>query len=184
MKLFFLGPRIFGIRPGLIARPRELFPARVLGAPEQTTGSFLYVIRGTHGLVKIGMTMDPQARLAALQTGSPFPLELIYIAAVPDDAGYAVEQAAHALLEQSRVSGEWFSCRPDRASQAVEQAAASLGIPLLRTPPELVERILSVTQATLAYPPLKLPYGLRLILGVLLGCLAAALVQVTLLRGF
>jgi len=140
MRLFFLGPRILGIRTGISINPRDLVPQRPAGTLE---GSFVYVVQGTHGLVKIGVSQDPNQRLAALQTGSPFPLTMPYISATPG-TGFDIEAEAHRLLDQHRVQGEWFSVRPSRAVEAIGQAAASLGQPLLPVTADMAERIRTV----------------------------------------
>lgn len=68
---------------------------------ERTTN--IYFIRGGD-LVKIGSAVDVQARLKALQTGSPVRLELI--GALSAFAGEEYE--FHAELAKFRVHGEWF----------------------------------------------------------------------------
>jgi T5orf172 domain len=90
--------------------------------------SYVYVISGPHGLSKIGVTTNPTARLAALQTGSGFPISFSYLMSVASTRGaYAVEQRAHAALSRNRVAGEWFDVAPDDAVAAVKDAAAALG---------------------------------------------------------
>nr|WP_237518240.1 GIY-YIG nuclease family protein [Streptomyces sp. SID4982] len=66
---------------------------------------FAYAI-GTpdHKLVKIGCTGSPRKRLAALQTGSPVPLSIIWLQV----GGYELEQHLHRTLAGRRLRGEWF----------------------------------------------------------------------------
>ena len=64
-------------------------------------------IQGQAGHHKIGVSTDPIARLAQLQTGSPVPLRFAYIGATRSN-GYNIEAAAHALLDAHRQEGEWF----------------------------------------------------------------------------
>lgn len=138
MRLFFIGPRIFGIRPGISINPRDL---RTRTPSSTVEGSFLYVVQGTHDLVKIGVSKDPNERLAALQTGSPFPLAMPYIVATPG-SGFDIEAEAHRLLDSHRVQGEWFSVRTRAAVEAIGTAAASLGQPILPVDAALADRIL------------------------------------------
>ena len=59
--------------------------------------------RPTH--VKVGFTAgDPWKRVAALQTGCPFPLALVHV--IPGNP--ELETALHYSLHEDRVSGEWF----------------------------------------------------------------------------
>jgi hypothetical protein len=87
MRFFFIGPRILGIRPGISFGLNELL--RLATKPkynkpgEPMTGSFLYVIRGDHNLVKVGVSTNPTARLASLRTGSAFPIDFSYLAVTP-----------------------------------------------------------------------------------------------------
>lgn len=55
--------------------------------------------------IKIGVTNDPNRRLASLQTGSPERLELI--GAAPGDR--FTEARLHAELQHDRLLGEWFA---------------------------------------------------------------------------
>jgi hypothetical protein len=109
MRFFFIGPRILGIRPGISFGASELL--RLATKPKQNkpsepvTGSFVYVIRGDHNMVKVGVTTNPQARLASLRTGSAFPIDFSYIAVTPG-TGYDIEAGAHAMLAQV-CHGAW-----------------------------------------------------------------------------
>lgn len=62
-----------------------------------------YFIRGTlTGLIKIGESIDPVARLGDLAACGSEPLELLAVCSVP-------ERALHAELAEHRVHGEWFT---------------------------------------------------------------------------
>jgi hypothetical protein len=110
MRFFFIGPRILGIRPGISFGLNELL--RIANRPKQRpaepmTGSFLHVIRGDHNMVKIGVSTNPNARLASLRTASAFPIDFSYIAVTPG-TGFDIEAGAHEMLKGHRCSGEWF----------------------------------------------------------------------------
>jgi len=64
---------------------------------------YVYFIR-SGDTVKIGMTVDPAARLRTLQTSHHVLLDLL--AAVPAHA--ALESAIHAKFSDLRGEGEWF----------------------------------------------------------------------------
>ena len=66
-------------------------------------GSVVYFIRGTN-LIKIGCSDDPEARLKALQIGSPAPLRIV----ASISGGYELERTLHARFVKYRAHGEWF----------------------------------------------------------------------------
>jgi hypothetical protein len=56
VRFFFLGPRIFGIRPGISLGASDFRKAFAPRAPRSNmTGSFVYVIEGAAGHHKIGV---------------------------------------------------------------------------------------------------------------------------------
>ena len=128
MRFFISGPRLFGgfIRPGVSFAASPGFGARSYTAPEN---DFVYVIAGEHGLTKVGISQDPAARLATLQTASPFRLRLAHIAPANGRA-FEVEQEAHLILQNCRQSGEWFATSPEMAIAAVYAASDRIGAPL------------------------------------------------------
>jgi hypothetical protein len=147
MRFFFTGPRIFGIRPGISFGANELL--RLATKPKQNklgepmTGSFLYVIRGDHNLVKIGVSTNPNARLAQLRTASAFPIDFSYIAVTPG-TGFDIEAGAHAMLTSHRCNGEWFDVQPEIAVAAIAGAAHKIGQPLLPVTAEVASQILQI----------------------------------------
>ena len=71
---------------------------------------YVYVIRaGTKGAIKIGVAMNIERRIATLQTGNAFKLNLI--ALIPCDnrkKAQALEARIHRFFERQRIRGEWF----------------------------------------------------------------------------
>ena len=60
-------------------------------------------------MYKVGLAGDPMKRLSALQTGSPYKLNLISITHLLEDgAARRFESRCHDLLAAHRASGEWF----------------------------------------------------------------------------
>lgn len=55
--------------------------------------------------VKIGYAVDPYARLATLQCGTPYSLRIIRIV----DGGQKAERWFHRRFAKLRIRGEWFS---------------------------------------------------------------------------
>lgn len=126
MRIWISGPRIFGglLRPGI---GFSLPPWR--SASAAALGDSCYVIQGAHGLCKIGMSANPAARLATLQTGSPHRLWLAFQAPAGGHA-LEIEQEAHSILSAHRAGGEWFLASPEMAIAAIYAASARLGYPL------------------------------------------------------
>jgi T5orf172 domain len=148
-RLWLSGPRIFGMRPGISFRFDELLrrpPPR-----RQLQGSFIYIIRGDHGLIKIGVSTNPSARLAQLRTASAVHLEIAYVGALRCN-GYAVEGEAHRTLADYRQNGEWFNCPVDMAVAAIGAAAYRLGEPIASGDPKLADEVVRIAAETAAEP--------------------------------
>ena len=144
MRFFLMGPRIFGIRPGVSFGAEDFRGRRTQRGPaEPMTGSFLYVIRGDHNMVKIGVSTNPNARLASLRTASAFPIDFSYIAVTPG-TGFDIEAGAHKMLKGHRCSGEWFDVPPEMAVAALAGAAHKLGQPILPITAEVANQILQI----------------------------------------
>ena len=133
MRIFVGSPKFAGIRAGasfdLSALWRRLQPT----ATGNAAGSFVYVIKDENGVCKVGVSTDPQTRIADLQTGSPQWLNFEYIA-MTDSDGFDVESEAHAILDKYRRAGEWFAVSPDMAVAALNAAAHRLGRTLTQVP--------------------------------------------------
>lgn len=179
MRFFFSGPRILGIRTGVSFGAEDFGGAarrRRQGAPtEPMTGSFLYVIRGDHNMTKVGVTTNPQARLAQLRTGSAFPIDFSYIAVTPG-TGFDIEAGAHAMLNSHRCNGEWFDVPPEMAVAAIAGAAHRLSQPLQPVTADMANQILQIcAQGGGAAPKRKLEDNpLFILICALLGGLVAA----------
>jgi hypothetical protein len=78
---------------------------------------YLYFIQSGadgRGPVKVGYAANVEARLATLQTGTPYKLYILAKIAFEDDNEAAkAEQTVHALLSASRMVGEWFEWSTD-----------------------------------------------------------------------
>ena len=98
--------------PSFKALAKRLGPRRVRSATDLGLASggllstWVYLVRGAEA-VKIGLTIDadPLNRLAALQTGSPVPLQLIGLI----QGNETHERELHSRFAQFRLHGEWFS---------------------------------------------------------------------------
>ena len=68
----------------------------------------IYFVGNGKGQVKIGYSKDPQSRLLSLQTGSPYPLELLAV----KPGGQNAEVELHTKYADDRLEGEWFQSTP------------------------------------------------------------------------
>lgn len=65
----------------------------------------VYFIRNTFdGSIKVGYSLDPEARLRQLQTASPHRLEIV----ATIEGGATEEGQIHEVLAEFRMEGEWF----------------------------------------------------------------------------
>lgn len=147
MRLRLNGPKIFGVRPTVSLGPEDFGkrmgkPGRFSNGRPQPSIGFIYVIRGEHGLIKVGSSTNPRARLAQLRTASPFPLEIDYLGCTRSDLYVEVEKTAHSILEGHRVNLEWFDCEPDIAVAAIHRAAYRLGDHVISADPDKIEDLL------------------------------------------
>lgn len=72
---------------------------------------YVYVMSNGRGQVKVGFTMSPPSRLAAMQTGSADSLSFSDIIVCRAGGGRNIEKAAHRMLKgrSKHIRGEWFS---------------------------------------------------------------------------
>lgn len=89
-----------------------------------TDMKFLYILRSTAGLVKVGIATDVHARRRALEFASGLEISVISTFG-PFFRAAGLEALVHRELEAHRTIGEWFACEPDRAVNAVCTAMAS-----------------------------------------------------------
>jgi len=86
--------------------PKAPRKTKIASQPTDNT-DYVYLIRmGPTKFYKIGKTNDPQGRLAALQTASPYKLKLLHT--FQADNASAAEESLHARFYGSRLEGEWF----------------------------------------------------------------------------
>jgi hypothetical protein len=73
---------------------------------------YLYLIRCNEDAYKIGIASDVRSRIASLQTGNPYKLELADCYSFPN--AEVVERALHVKFDGVRMVGEWFRLRGDQ----------------------------------------------------------------------
>jgi hypothetical protein len=82
---------------------------------------YLYLVR-CNDLVKIGITNDVEYRLRTMQTGNPYPLELIL--QFEYKSAMLVERVLHSKFSKFRVRGEWFRFTDDELETVVKTCLA------------------------------------------------------------
>lgn len=81
----------------------------------------LYIIAHRHAEklvkpVKVGITSNLKARIRAVQTGNPAPVEFAFVFDFPNaDIARSMELAFHNLQKEDRLTGEWFNIDVARA---------------------------------------------------------------------
>ena len=100
---------------------RQLLEAKKRG------GQCVYIIQAESGPLKVGIADSPTKRFGQIQASCWEDLEIVKVWWTP---GYfvsqRVESAAHTLLAEYRIRGEWFNASVDQASEAVEAAIAEV----------------------------------------------------------
>ena len=90
--------------------------------------TFVYVV-SCDVASKVGVSSQPEVRLATLQTGSPIPLQLFYLSLMPDESvARQCEAWVHDQLKSIRLHGEWFNIVPEDAALVVGDAVEFLGV--------------------------------------------------------
>lgn len=70
---------------------------------------YFMLCKAKRPIIKIGKSKDPQARLEHLQTGNPWPLEIVWkIECRSEKHSIYIEQSLHRYCKPWRARGEWF----------------------------------------------------------------------------
>lgn len=84
---------------------------------------YLYVAY-CKGYAKIGISEDPKARIRSMQSGCPFPIELLSIFPLSQKDAIAAEQASLTALNSAHWLSDWFKCTKNHALYAATQASS------------------------------------------------------------
>lgn len=82
----------------------------------------VYVIKSAMNICKIGISLDPEARLRGLLTAHGLGLEIVHLETVEASHAPLIERAAHKMLDKVRSNGEWFRVSEEKAIHAVRVA--------------------------------------------------------------
>lgn len=90
-------------------------------------GLSVYIISATgSGLLKVGVSHNPNGRMRTLSTSLPYKLKVERT--WPRTDAYQIEGATHDILAEHRLNGEWFNVTLDQAVKAVERAIAGSNV--------------------------------------------------------
>ena len=82
--------------------------------------SYVYFVRvAGQSVFKVGISDNPERRLADMQIGCPYEL-LLYATALVTDAE-TVEKQLHRVLSSVQVRGEWFAISPGEVNTILEK---------------------------------------------------------------
>lgn len=87
----------------------------------------IYVISSAAGVIKIGVSCDPESRLKQLQIANNEDLSLEYQTAFCDNAD-EIEKICHVTLSRDHVNGEWFSCDKNYAISTLKETFSTVSI--------------------------------------------------------
>lgn len=87
----------------------------------------VYVIESEIGNIKIGIANNPARRLADIRNASGLSLKLAHVELT--NRASEIERAAHALLQDARVNGEWFRTSVENGIAAVRSAVTKISEP-------------------------------------------------------
>jgi hypothetical protein len=87
----------------------------------------IYVIISDTGIIKVGISDNPEMRRKTLQDGSPFILSVAYQVQISSVLARKIEARAHAILAGENIRREWFNGSVRVAVAAVDQAISDYG---------------------------------------------------------
>lgn len=123
--------------------------------------------------VKIGMSIDPWARLKDLQTGSPRSLALL----ATGPGGRVLEGRLHRVLQDHHAHGEWFDLDAvtlQSVCAVVRDARREFGTAPLAAPPPMQRQRVTFGQLARSATPLPGPWWAKTVAGFVI---VALLVQ-------
>jgi hypothetical protein len=101
---------------------RSYIPPKPVWAPQETVepDGYVYIVKAA-GRVKIGFSTDPVQRFSEINTGCPFPVQVLLIMR----GKRSDEQQLHHRFHRSRRHNEWFDPSP-ALLRFIEKAGPSI----------------------------------------------------------
>jgi hypothetical protein len=145
----------------------------------------VYIAASESGLIKIGISFDPEERIKALFTGHGVGLSIAHVESMDDDSARLVERASHKMLADSRSSGEWFKVSVEEAVRTVCIAKLIVADCRKSIPPCFVEKIVYVDREVIRDVTITKTSFIRKYIGyyegtklVLLWCIFTAIISI------
>ena len=82
---------------------------------EDDAPQLLYFARSQTGALKIGLSVEPPARMISLRYEATEPVELIWSSPPSWGHCFGIERRVHTVLFEHRIAGEWFDVSPYQA---------------------------------------------------------------------
>ena len=95
---------------------------------------YIYVISAAENVVKVGISLNPKARLSHLQIACPTKLKIEHVYAVNIHGAQHLERATHERLSGNLMRGEWFRVPASKAADAIECVSGIMRIEAKRVP--------------------------------------------------
>lgn len=78
-----------------------------IGEATRQGEGYVYFIRASNGLIKIGHAKNPRVRLNQCKTDSPLPLEILFV--IRSENRWGLESRLHEVFSARHSHGEWFA---------------------------------------------------------------------------
>lgn len=117
------------VQAAMDALPPIVYVARTpqpMPAPCKAVDGYVYLLRSSHGLYKIGKSIMPVDRVRNLGVVLPFPIQTECL--IPCDHYTWAESFLHKKMEQYRVNSEWFDLPQQEVDWIMSLESLSDGI--------------------------------------------------------
>ena len=79
---------------------------------------FVYAV-ACRGFIKIGLATNTHSRLKGMQSGNPYPIEMLITIPLPVDSAVQAERDIMRELDDKHWDGDWFRCSKSHAKYVV-----------------------------------------------------------------
>lgn len=83
--------------------------------PLPSPAGYVYLLKNTDGVYKIGTSRHPRNRLKTFKTELPFDVQFEHVMPSPD--AKSAESIMHVRFQKARIRGEWFQLSPEQVEE-------------------------------------------------------------------